>query len=264
MAAVRAPSGRVNVPRGPASFLYSLAGIACVLGLWWYGGANTRFVAPIGEVLGGLPDFFREPDVRGAIGQTWVRVLEALALGLLIGTATAYVMWRCEFWGRVASAFVTALLAVPSTITALLGVFVFTNVTLGAVVVLIVTVFPFVALIVFSALERIEAPLLEMADTYHLSRRERLRHVVWPQVLPSFMAAVRNEHAHAWKVMVVVEVFLVSSGMGFQFDRAFSRFDMVEVMQWLVVFAGILLASEYGVIRPLESRARRWKGERSK
>lgn len=241
------------------SALWSCLGLVAIVVAWAVGGATTRFIAPIDDVFAGFPDFLREQVVWQAVGETWFRVLVSLALGLLVGSAAALVMWRSPFWGRVVSCYVAALLALPSTITALLGVYLFRDVHVGAVAVLVATISPFVALVMLSALERLDHGLLEMGRTYRLTWRQRLAHVLVPQVRSAFLTAVRNEHAHAWKVVVVVELYLVSSGMGFQFDRSFSKFDLVEVMQWLTVLAVILLATEYLVLRPLERSASKWK-----
>lgn len=231
-----------------------------MVALWAFGGATTSFIAPVGDVLGELPAFLRDPGVWASVFETWVRVLVSLAIGLALGITVAVIMWRTEFWGRVAGVYVTVFVTVPSTITALMAVSFFRNVELGAVVVLVLTIFPFVALVVLSALRGIDPGLLEMAASYRYSRWQRLREVIFPQIAGAIMTSVRNEHAHVWKVVVVVEIFLVSSGMGFRFDRAFSKFNLVDVMLWLIVFAAILLASEYLVIRPLENKVQRWKG----
>lgn len=228
--------------------------------VWALAGAWTSFIAPIGDVLAELPSFLADSDVWAAVGETWVRVMVSLAIGLLLGIAVAVVMWRSSFWGRVAGVYVSVFVTVPSTITALMAVSFFRNVELGAVVVLVATIFPFVALVVLASLRGIDAGLLEMAASYRYSRWQRWKEVIIPQITGAIMTAVRNEHAHVWKVVVVVEIFLVSSGMGFAFDRAFSRFKLVDVMLWLIVFAAILLATEYLIIRPLENKAQRWKG----
>jgi NitT/TauT family transport system permease protein len=246
--------------RRAQSALYSCAGAASLVALWATGGAATKFIAPIGEVLGELPTFLQSPDVWVSVGETWIRVLMSLALGLVLGIAVAVVMWRSEFWGQVANVYVTVFVTVPSTITALMAVSFFRNVELGAIVVLVATIFPFVALVVLSALRNVDPGLLEMAASYRYSHWQWWREVIVPQTAGAIMTAVRNEHAHLWKVVVIVEIFLVSSGMGFQFDRSFSKFNLVDVMLWLIVFAAILLATEYFVIRPLEKRAQHWTG----
>ncbi|WP_099024640.1 ABC transporter permease [Mycolicibacterium palauense] len=246
--------------RRTQSTLYSCAGAASLILLWAVGGSGASFIAPIGAVLRELPQFVSDPEVWANVIETWIRVMISLALGLLVGIGVAFVMWRSEFWGRFAGVYVTVLVTVPSTITALMAVSFFRNVELGAIVVLVATIVPFVSMVVYSALRRIDPGLLEMAASYRYSRWQWLRELIAPQIAGSVMTAVRNEHAHLWKVVVIVEIFLVSSGMGFQFDRSFSKFNLVDVMLWLIVFAVILLATEYLVIRPLERRAQHWTG----
>lgn len=249
-----------KLSRRTQSTLYSIAGAASLLGVWALAGSLTSFISPIGEVLAKLPEFVSDPKVWAAVGETWVRVMVSLVIGLMLGITVAVVMWRSSFWGRVAGVYVSVFVTVPSTITALMAVSFFRNVQLGAVVVLVATIFPFVALVVLASLRGIDTGLLEMAASYRYSWWQRWREVIVPQITGAVMTAIRNEHAHVWKVVVVVEIFLVSSGMGFAFDRAFSRFKLVDVMLWLIVFASILLATEYLVLRPLENKAQRWKG----
>lgn len=242
------------------SAVLSVVGLVLIVVVWAVAGSTTRFIAPIGEVLGGMPEFLEDPVTWATIIETWIRVLVSLAAGFVVGTAVAVLIWKTDLAGRVASVWVTVLLSVPSTISAMIAVFLFADKQLGAIVVLTATVFPFIAVLMLNAFRRLDPGLTEMAVTYRLSAPRRVVSVIGPQVFPTVMTALRNEHAHTWKVVVVVELFLVSSGMGFQFDKSFDRFDMQAVMQWLIVFATILLLTEYLILRPLENKARAWRG----
>ncbi|GAB3842544.1 ABC transporter permease [Nesterenkonia populi] len=239
--------------------LLSLLGLAFFLGLWIYLGATTRFVLPLGEVVASMPEFLADISTWAVVFETWLRVILSLSFGLLLGCGFAVLMWKTKFWGSVSNLYVSVLLSIPSTISALLGVFIFYNAELGSVVVLGLTIAPFIAVIVYGALRRLDGGLAEMAVTYRFSRWQRTTTVVFPQIAAALMSAVRNEHAHTWKVVVIVELFMVSSGMGFEFNRAFELFNLMQVYQWLIVFAAILLATEYLVIRPLEKQTQRWK-----
>lgn len=243
-----------------ANTVLGILGVSILLVVWWYFGSRLRFIAPIGEVFGGLPDLLGKPETWSAITETWWRVVSAVLIAMVVGVVAAGVMWRARVAGMVVSSYVTVLMAVPSTVTALLCVFIFTNVQTGATVVLVLTTAPFIAVITYAAFMRIDQGLLDMASSYRFSTMQRWRHVMAPQLIGGVTTALRNEHAHAWKIIVKVEVFLVSSGMGFAFDRAFTHFNLTLVMQWIVIFASIVLASEYLVMRPLERKASKWKG----
>jgi NitT/TauT family transport system permease protein len=98
-----------------------------------------------------------------------------------------------------------------------------------------------------------------MAAAYRFSRYQIVRHIVLPHLVPFGVAAIRNENAHAWRVVVLAELFAVNTGMGWEFTRAWDRFLLIEVLLWLIAFMSILLATEYGVLVPLERFTRRWR-----
>jgi NitT/TauT family transport system permease protein len=129
------------------------------------------------------------------------------------------------------------------------------------VFVVVATTFPFIAVLLREGLQATSASLDEMRTVYRIKGLEAFRHVFVPQVAPYALMALRNEYSHAWKVVVLAELFIINSGMGWQFSQAFDRFQLITVMHWLLLFVAILLATEYLIIRPVEQRATRWKGK---
>jgi NitT/TauT family transport system permease protein len=99
-----------------------------------------------------------------------------------------------------------------------------------------------------------------MAAVYRFGAVRQLRNVSIPQLVPYSLAAIRNEYAHAWRVVVLAELFAVNSGIGWRFAQAFDRFLLVEVALWLLTFMVVLLGTEYGILRPIERWALRWRG----
>jgi len=256
------PRGGLALGHRTQANLLSIAGVVSIFLVWWIGAGATRFIPPLTEVLAELPEFLGDSATWTAVGATTQRVLISLALAVAFGVCAAAIMTRSVFWGRVVSVYVSTGMAIPSTITALVALFIFQKDPAGATFVVAVTTAPFIALMLHEGLKHLDHGLAETAEVYRLSAVDRLRHVVVPQILPYFLSAIRNEYAHAWKIVVVAELFLVSSGMGWQFAQAFDRFHLITVMLWLIVFVAILLVSEYGVIRPLERRVSRWREQK--
>jgi len=228
--------------------------------LWWIGSHTTTFVPPIGEVIRAIPDFVTGEDIWPDVLVTIERVAGSLAIALILGFAAAYVMHRGGLWGRVVDRYVGLMLGVPSTIAALLALYVFKRSEVGVYFVVSIITFPFVALTLLQGLRSADRRLDEMGDVYRLSTPQRLRHVAVPHLVPYTFAAVRNEYAHAWKVVVLAELFAVNSGMGARFARAFDRFRIVDAMLWLIIFMIILLGTEYLLLLPSERRVLRWRG----
>lgn len=239
--------------------LLSAAGFFSLLLAWWLLGDATRFLPGIGEVLRTFPEFLSSTLVWREVWVTTVRVVGSLALAFVLAGAVAMIMVRSRFWGRVLSAYVAVATAVPSTILALIALFIFRKSDAGVIFVVVVTTLPFITVLLHEGLLATSASLSEMSTVYRIRGVDLVRHVLLPQVTPYAFTALRNEYAHAWKVVVLAELFIINSGMGWQFSQAFDRFQLVPVMHWLLVFMLLLLATEYLIIRPLEARVLRWK-----
>lgn len=237
----------------------SAAGFTFLLLGWWLLGDAARFLPGIGEVLRTFPEFLANPLVWHEVALTSSRVVGSLAAAFVLAGLAALLMVRSKFWGQVVSTYVTVATAVPSTILALIALFVFRKSDAGVIFVVVVTTLPFITLLLHEGLRATSSSLAEMSTVYRVHGWDVVRHVLLPQITPYAFTALRNEYAHAWKVVVLAELFIINSGMGWQFSQAFDRFQMVLVMHWLLVFMIILLATEYLIIRPLEARALRWK-----
>ncbi|UED87933.1 ABC transporter permease [Streptomyces profundus] len=235
------------------------AGVASVLVLWWFGGSATRYVPPIGEVAAELPAFLGESDTWLAVAATTQRVVWSLAVALVLGTAAAYVMRRDGFWSRVIASLTSFAIAVPSTVAALLALYLFRRDPLGVYAVVTFICAPFVATMLRQGMRELDGRVGEMSDVYGVTGLARARHVVLPQLVPYLLSATRNEYAHAWKVVVLAELFIVNSGMGYEFSQAFDRFQLTEVLLWLLVFVAILLVGEYLVFRTIERYVLSWR-----
>ena len=235
-------------------------GLASLLALWWVGSRRTLFVPELGEVFSALPRFLVRGDIWVDVGATVRRVTVALAAAIVVGFGAAWLIVRGGLAGKVASRYVSITLGLPSTIAALLALFIFRRSETGVYVVVALITFPFVALTLVEGLRAADRRLDEMSAVYRVSRLEHVRHVWLPHLVPYTFAAVRNEYAHAWKVVVLAELFAVNSGMGARFARAFDRFLLVDVMHWLLLFIAILLVTEYLVLAPLERYVLRWRG----
>jgi NitT/TauT family transport system permease protein len=231
--------------------------------LWVFGGASTRFVPSLAEVAEALPGFVTDPETWADIGITFRRVVGSLFAAAVLGLGAAYLIYQQGFAGQVVSVYVRLALGLPSTIAALLALFIFRRSPIGVYLVVTVITFPFIVLTLLGGMQAADRRLDEMSRVYRFGTRRHLRHVTVPHLVPYTFSAIRNENAHAWRVVVLAEVFAVSNGMGARFSRAFDRFILVDVLLWLFAFMAIMLATEYLILRPLERSALRWRRQSS-
>lgn len=255
-------SQRWGAGRHPTTAVAGALGLAAFAVLWWWGSERTRFIPPIGETLAAYPAFLAS-DIWGDIGSSAVRVILALGTAVVLGATAAWVIVRGGFWARVVSRYVDLALGLPSVLLALLALMVFKRSEAGVFLVVAVACFPFVTISLRQGLAAMGHQLADMASVYRFGTVRSVRHVLLPHLMPYAMSSVRNEYAHAWRVVVLAEIFAVNSGVGHRFTQAFDRFLIDELVLWLITFILLLLGSEYLVLRPLEKFALRWRGDRS-
>lgn len=226
---------------------------------YWIAEMYLVFLPSMGEIGRELPAFLASSETYGALAVTAQRVIISLLVTLVLGFGVAQLILAGGLAGRVASVYVNALLTIPSTIAALVALFVFRRDPIAVYVVVILVILPFVTMTLLEGMRSIDPKLNTMASVYRFRPGQRIFHVVLPQLVPFALAAIRNENAHAWRVVVLAELFAVNSGMGWQFTRAWDQFLLDQVMLWLLAFMSILLASEYLILLPLERAAQRWR-----
>lgn len=240
--------------------VFGALGLLTFVALWALGSATTTFVPAIGEVASAVPDFLTKEDIYKDIAPSIMRVVGALIVAVLVGFWAAYAMARGGFVGMVVARYVDLALGLPSTIAALLALFIFKRSEVGVYVVVAIACFPFVALTLRQGFISLDSRLEDMSCVYRFSTVFKIRHVSIPHLVPYTLSAIRNEYAHAWRVVVLAELFAVNSGIGWRFAQAFDRFLLVQVALWLLTFMVVLLGTEYCVLRPLERWALRWRG----
>ena len=99
----------------------------------------------------------------------------------------------------------------------------------------------------------------EIATIYRFSALSRFRHVIWPQAVPFVVVAARSGIGIVWKIVIVVELFGMSSGVGFKISSYFQFADTVAILGYSVAFTLLMLAIELFILQPLDDYARRWR-----
>src|SRR5690606_23233608 len=118
---------------------------------------------------------------------------------------------------------------------------------------------PFMILVLREGFGARDPKILQMAQVFNFSRFQKIVHVALPDMSSFLYAALRNGFALGWKVLVLFEIFSASTGIGFQYKNAFDFFDVPRLFTWMAFFLMLVIATEYGVLRPLERRALRWR-----
>jgi ABC-type nitrate/sulfonate/bicarbonate transport system permease component len=232
---------------------------ALLLGLWWLASAgSTDLYFPS---LSSILHQFRQDWLFQHVGSDLVPSLQVLGLGYLLAVLAGLLFGvalglshRAE---RACRPLLELLRAIPAV--ALLPVFIVLF-GLGAQmkIVLIATgaVWP-VLLNTIDGVRSVEPLLLDVARTYRLDRRQRLRRIVLPSAGPQIFAGARTALAIAVIVMVLGETVGSSGGIGYFLLNAERNFAITSM--WATIIAlGIVGYLLNVLFRIVEAVALRW------
>lgn len=238
-----------------------IASFAALLLAWyalsaWFGA--FLMPGPI-EVADRLVNVVLHENFLGHMGATLYRVLVGLVISLFIAVAVGIPMGLFRVFERFFESYVLLGLTIPGLAWALIAVMVFGINNWAPIFAIVVSTAPMVILNMWQGTKSIDRDVLEMSDAFQAGRWLSTRHVVFPQLMPFVLAGTRLGFALAWKIVVLSEMFGLSSGVGYALNINFSRFSLSGVMAWTIAFTLVMALFEFGLFRPIERHVTRWR-----
>jgi len=198
-------------------------------------------------------------DLLTSLAATLARVVVAFTFAMVIGSAIGIALGRSPAADTIFGGWLSIALNMPALVTIVLCYVWFGLSETAAIVAVTVNKAPTVAAIMREGARALDRQLLETTQVFGVSRWKVLRHVVLPQLAPSFIASARAGLALTWKIVLVVELLGRPNGVGFQIHTFFTYFDIAGILAYSLAFISIVLAIESLVVQPLERRAGRWR-----
>jgi sulfonate transport system permease protein len=197
--------------------------------------------APLAVLRAGV-EMARSGELARDVGASVQRVLIGFAAGVVTAVPVAVAVVRWRSLERLLRFPLNFLRATPPLALLPLLVLWF-GIGEGAkwVVILLASFFP-ILLNTIAGLRSVPAGLLEMARTLDLTPLERVRFIIVPSALPTFVAGLRLAFGNCWRALVGAELIATSVGLGFLImdAQAIARID--------VVYAGILVIGTLGFL----------------
>jgi NitT/TauT family transport system permease protein len=187
------------------------------------------------------------------------RVAASFIVAMVIGTAIGIAMGRVRALDQFFDGWLVVFLNIPALVTIVLCYIWFGFSEVAAVAAVAINKIPTVAVTMREGARALDRDYLEMAQVFRLGRWKTLRHVVLPELAPFLIAAARSGLALIWKIVLVVELFGRSNGVGFQINTLFTFFDVAGILAYTIAFIVVIQAIELLVLGPLERRAKRWR-----
>lgn len=110
----------------------------------------------------------------------------------------------------------------------------------------------------FAGIRGIDRKILEAARSMHLTRAQRIRHVVLPGALPQTLVGLRQSLGIAWLSLIVAETIAPQTGLGHMINQAKEFLQIDVIVLGLAVYSLLGLGTD-AIVRYLERKALAWR-----
>ena len=241
-----------------------LASLLAFLALWQFAAwllESPSLPAPA-VVFGRVIDETLSLVLPWHLAITLWRVTVSFLLAMAIGTVIGIAMGRWRTLDLLLDGWLVLGLNIPALVTIILCYVWFGLNDAAAIVAVALNKIPTVVVTVREGARAIDRGLMQVAHAYRLPRWRTLSRVYLPQLYPYLMAAARTGLSLIWKIVLVFEVLGSDGGVGYRVSIMFQFFDITGILAYTTAFILVVLAIEYGLMRPLERRLLDWRWDR--
>jgi NitT/TauT family transport system permease protein len=221
--------------------------------------ADSRLLPTVTSVLRAMVQQTISGALPWNLAITLGRVAAAFTLSLLLGCTLGIAMGRWRRLDLLLDNAVTVLLNLPALVVIVLIYVWFGLNETAAIAAVALNKLPTTVVTLREGARALDPALAQMAESFHMSRRRTLRHVILPQLAPYCFVAARSGLALIWKIVLVVELLGRSNGVGFQIQIYFQLFDVTLILAYTLAFIMVIQVIEWAALQPLERRATRWR-----
>jgi NitT/TauT family transport system permease protein len=195
------------------------------------------------------------------LGKTLGRASAGFVLAMALGTALGIVLGRVRWLDRLFSGWLLVGLNLPAIVVAIV-LYIWLGLTETALILaVVINKVPLVITTIREGVRSFLPEYEELARALRLPFGRRLRLIWVPQLLPFVLAAARTGLSLIWKIVLVFEVLGSDGGVGYRVSVLFQFFDIAGILAYTAAFIVVVLALEYGGLRPLERRVLQWRAD---
>ncbi|MGH8927093.1 MAG: ABC transporter permease [Acidimicrobiia bacterium] len=242
--------------------LYALVGALGFVGVWSAFAVlvfEPYILPPPWAVLARMWEFTTSGQVVfqfwASLWKTMVGWIMALVIGIPIGLAMGRFRYAKAFFHDL----VYLAANVPLIVYGVLSLILFGISSMGPAVVVMLLVLPAIAINVAAGVESVDRGLLAMSRSFRRPSQQVMRNVIVPSVIPFLFAGGRVSFATSWKLEALTETFGGTIGVGFQLQKAFHTFSVVDLLAWMMFFVLFVVVVERVILVRLERRLFAWR-----
>lgn len=220
------------------------------------------FPSPI-DVGVHLVDLATNGRLFADLGKTLTRAIIAFVVSMAIGTVIGVALGRVRLLDGMFSSWLLVGLNLPAIVIAIV-LYIWLGLTEFALILAVVlNKTPLVIATVREGARSFSREYEELAKAFRLPFGRQVRFIFVPQLMPFVLAAARTGLSLIWKIVLVFEVLGSDGGVGYRVSIMFQFFDIKGILAYTAAFILVVIAIEYGIMRPLERRLLGWRWDRN-
>jgi NitT/TauT family transport system permease protein len=246
---------------GYRRILLNCAGVIILVALWHIVSLHVNSV-----VLASPSSTFAALIGLMGTGRFWMQLavsFQRVVAGMLLGGFAGFVLGLAAGLNSTVRWLLEplrwTLMSVPAVVVVVMAMLWF---GLGSTMVISITallVSPIVYIGILGGLDMVDDRIVEMARVYHISRVLALRYIYIPAVAGPLASSLAVATGMGVRIVILAEVMGTATGIGSALAITRSTLEVPELYAWVLVSIGIVAVIEYAVLKPIESRALRWK-----
>ncbi|WP_195907850.1 ABC transporter permease [Microbacterium gorillae] len=218
---------------------------------------DARFLPPVSQVLGKFFTLLVTPRFWTSVGET----MTAWALGLLISVVAAIVLGLViglsPFLRRATRTTIEFLRPIPSVALIPVAVLLFGARIESTLLLIVYASFWQVLLQVLYGVADVDPVAEDTARSYRFSWLQRVRHVVWPTMLPYLLTGIRLASAVGLILAITGELIIGAPGLGYEIALN-QQGGQLDEMYALILATGLIGVIINIAVRAVERRALAW------
>lgn len=237
-----------------------IGSITLVLVLWQIVGGNINpiFLSTPTAIASAAVKVVASGELQGALLVSVGVVLAGFALATLVGVPLGLLMGRFRTFEYLIDPYVNALYVVPRiALIPLIIIWFGLGVPAQIAVVFGTSVFP-ILLSTYAGVRNVAQDLIETAQAFGANEKQLFFSIIIPGSVPFIMSGFRLGIGQAIIGMVVAQMFLGLSGIGFMLTKYGNMFETPYVFVVVFALAALGIVMTEGVKR-LEQRFTLWK-----
>ena len=250
--------------------LAQVGSLVVLVGVWWLISIAVQVLrvvqitdepnlipTPV-DVLPRLIDLITTGRFIGPLVESLTRTAVGFGSGFIAGVALGITTAKLRGFAVTTTPLLNVILFAPTLVIIYLGIVMIGVHIVSIAIITTLVVAPNIAIYMRDVMGDFDQEVLDMADSFRVSQRQRITDLYLPYLVPPMLASARIGFSMSWKVVMLSEVFGFPGGLGFQIRSSYTIFDLGQLIAWLAIFVVSLLVIEQ-FIRLTEQRLVKWQ-----